>query len=193
MPILLERYTDIQRRKREKLEKDLNLCNEQIEKNIGNATLWEKKAKLLKFLGRSEEADEAYEEAALIEPNNYKIRIEQGDASEQAGKYESAVTAYEKALELKEDYNIWWKKGKALTESEKYDEAIASYNKTVVLEPAYPDNYTIRRELGSLLQKVEQLAESVELYKKSLELQPRYRVSSYEKRKIYKELYFKKN
>ncbi len=187
LPILLNRDDE---RNRRSLEEKLSSCNKGIEKNQSDVELWQKKANLLRELGRSEEADEAYERASLLAPNNYKIRTEQGDALEQIGKYEKAVNVYDKALELeKEDYKVWWKKGQALVEAEKYDEAAESYDKAVALSPPSPDNYVIRREYGDILEKLEQYQKSVILYKESLIREPRYRASSYEKRQVYKKMY----
>ena len=190
LPTLLEKEDE---EKRRELEEKLSSCNEKIEKDENNVELWRKKADLLKKIGRSEEADEAYERASLLAPTNYEIRIEQGNALELFGRHEEAVDAYDKALELqKEDYTVWWKKGQALVVVGKYDEAVESYEKAVSLEPPSPDNYVICREYGSILKKLEQYQKSIILYKKSLGFEPRYRASSYEKRQVYKKMYFGK-
>ena len=190
LPTLLEKENE---EKRRELEEKLSSCNEKIEKDENNVELWRKKADLLKKIGRSEEADEAYERASLLAPTNYEIRIEQGNALELFGRHEEAVDAYDKALELeKENYTVWWKKGQALVVVEKYDEAVESYEKAVSLEPPSPDNYVICREYGSILKKLEQYQKSIILYKKSLGFEPRYRASSYEKRQVYKKMYFGK-
>jgi tetratricopeptide (TPR) repeat protein len=186
LPILLNRDDE---RNRRSLEEKLSSCNKGIETNQNDVELWQKKANLLKELGRSEEADEAYERASLLAPNNYKIRTEQGDALEQVGKYEKAASIYDKALELEEkDYKVWWKKGQALVEAKKHGEAVGSYDKAVALSPPSPDNYVIYREYGSILKKLGQYQESIILYKKSLGLEPRYRASNYEKRRVYKKM-----
>ncbi len=187
-PILLGRNNERQRRK---LEEKLKSCNTQIELNEDSAELWKEKAKLLRDLGHSEEADKAYEKASSLDPENHKLRTEQGDASEELGNHEKAVQAYDKALELEEkDYTIWWKKGKALANAKKYSEAQEPYEYALILAPPSPDNYVICREYGSILYNLEQFSKSVELYKKSLGTEPRHRVSSYEKRKVYKRIYF---
>jgi len=190
LPILLDKQSEIKRRG---LEKELSSCNEEIEKNPNNATLWKKKADILKDLNRPEEMDEAYEKASSLDPNNYKIRTKQGDALEQFKKHEKSVKAYDKALELDpNNYKIWWKKGQALDEAGKYDEAMESYNKAIALEPPSPDNYVICREYGFILKKVGQYQKSIILYEESLDFEPRYRASNYEKRQVHKKMYSQK-
>ncbi|MBD3883911.1 CHAT domain-containing protein [Phormidium tenue FACHB-886] len=190
LPTLLRRDDE---RKRRKLEEELIDCNEKIKHDQDNVELWRKKASLLKGLERSEEAAQAYERASLLDPSNYKIRVEQGDALEQFGKHEKAVNAYDEALKLEqEDYKVWWKKGQALAEARQYSEAAKSYDKAVVLKPPSPDNYIICREYGFILKKLEQYQNSVNSYKKSLSFEPRYRASNYEKRQVYKKKYFRK-
>ncbi len=113
---------------------------------------------------------------------------------EQLEKYEEAVNAYDKALELEqEDYKVWWKKGQALVGEKKYSEAVESYDKAlalaVKLEQPSPDRYIICREYASLLEKLTKYQKSIVMCKKSLGFEPRYRASSYLKRQVYKKMY----
>jgi tetratricopeptide (TPR) repeat protein len=184
LPILLNKFHE---RKNKELDEKIKSCEKEIEKNKNDISLWIMKANLLKDLGHHKEADEVYEIVSSLEPENYKIRAEQGDTLEKIGKHEEAVNAYNKALELEEkDYKIWWKKGKALAEGKKYNEAIKSYKIAVELEPPLPDNYVICREYGSILMKVGQYTESVVSYKNSLKYEPKYRASNYEKKEVYR-------
>jgi tetratricopeptide (TPR) repeat protein len=187
LPTLLEKYHEIKRRELEK-------CDKKIEKNPTNVELWKKRASLLELLGCAEEANEAYEKASSLAPDDYKIRAEQGDALERSGKHEKAANVYDKALELEpEDYKVWWKKGKALVKVKKYDEARESYDIAVALavklaQPS-PDRYIICREYAYLLEKLGEHQKSIAMYKKSLGFEPKYRVSSYVKRQVYKKMY----
>ena len=190
MPVLLNKDDEI---KSKLLEAKLNARTEKLEKRQDDVELWKEKADLLAELGRAEEANEAYERASSLDADNYEIRIEQGDALEQLGKPEKAVAAYHEALVLEDqDYKVWWKKGQALVEVEKYDEAIESYSAALELEPPSPDSYIICREYACLLAELEQHQESIALYKKSLSFEPNYRVSSYEKKQLYKKMYSRK-
>jgi tetratricopeptide (TPR) repeat protein len=188
LPVLLDRDYE---KWRKGLENKLKSCNTQIQLNENSPELWKEKAELLRDLGHPTEADQAYEKASSLDPRNYKIRTEQGDASEKLGNYEKAVNAYNKALELEEqDYTVWWKKGKALSNAKRYSDAQKPYEYALMLEPPPPDNYVIYREYGSVLYSLGKYSESVRLYKKSLGIEPKYRASNYEKRQVYKTIYF---
>jgi len=187
IPILLNKDDEIKHRL---LEIRLNSHAEELEKRQDDVELWMEKANLLTELGRAEEVNEAYEKASSLDSNNYEIRIEQGDALEQLGEPEKAIAAYREALVLEDqDYKVWWKKGQALVEVEKHDEAVESYRTALKLKPHSPDSYIICREYACLLAKLGQHQESIALYKKSLGFEPNYRVSSYEKKQLYKKMY----
>lgn len=143
-------------------------------------------------LQKLEEQRISYSKKLEIEPNNYEIRTKLGDVFEQLGELGKAIDAYNKALDLNEtDYKVWWKKGKTHAEAQEYDEALSSCGHALRLKPPSPDNYLIWRECGSILEKLGNFGVSVFSYKKSLELEPKYRVSSYEKRQVYKKMYSK--
>ena len=117
-----------------------------IDNNRNNVELWAKKANLLTQLDRPDEADEAYEQASLLQPKNPEFKTKQGDLLEKSGNHEGAIVAYDKALELEEeDYRVWWKKGQALVGIKKYFEAEQSYCRAVALNPHSPDSYMIYR------------------------------------------------
>jgi tetratricopeptide (TPR) repeat protein len=188
LPILLNKQDEI---RRNDLERDLTLCNLAIDNNRNNVELWAEKANLLTQLDRPDEADEAYEQASLLQPKNPEFKTKQGDLLEKFGNHEGAIVAYDKALELEEeDYRVWWKKGQALVGIKKYFEAEQSYYRAVALKPPSPDSYMIFREYGFILKKLDRHQLSIIKYKQSLGIEPRYRVSSYEKRQVYKKIYF---
>lgn len=187
-PVLLEK-------RRIELEERLKTSHAKIEEGQGNASLWQEQAYLLEELGQPEEAYEAYEEASILDPNSYQIRVKQGDALEKIGQLERALSAYEKALKLeKKDYKVWWKKSQTLIKVGKYEEAIVSYEKAFALaSPTIPQRYMIAREYASLLDKLAQYQKSIDLYKKSLSIEPRYRAASYDKKRLYKKIYSRKD
>jgi tetratricopeptide (TPR) repeat protein len=187
IPVLLNRKDETNRRD---LEQKLATCDLQLENNLKSIELWNNKAELLKRLGRYTEATESYEKASCLQPDNPKYKTNQGDLLEKIGNYDQAVIAYDKALEIEEgDYQVWWKKGQALIGIKKYNEAAISYHRAISLKPPSPDSYVIFREYGSLQKKLGNYNKSIILYKKSLSLEPKYRISSYEKRQVYKKMY----
>lgn len=191
MPILLSKKEETYRRS---LEKALTVINEAIEKDVTNASRWNQKGSLLQRLHLSEDAAEAYEKAAFLEPENPKIREDQGDDFEQSGEHKEAEAAYSKALELSEekDYKILWKKGKAQARSGQYISAIYSYSEVLKLEPPSPDNYLIYREYGYIFEKAGRHVDSIAMYTKALQIQPKYRAANYERKWLYKKIYSRK-
>ncbi len=127
------------------------------------------------------------------EPESANLRIRKGDILEEAGEHVQAASAYEKSLHIEgEDYKVWWKRGKALFKAGKYIEAKAPYEKALSLQPSFPDEYIISTEYGLTLSLAENHQKSIALYKKSLWLEPKYRVANYERKKVYRKLYSKK-
>jgi tetratricopeptide (TPR) repeat protein len=191
LPKLLSRKEE---EKRVVLEAELKSCNEAIEHTPSSIDLRKQRARLLKELGRAEEATEAYEEVSLLAPDDLNIRTQQGNALVQLGKPSEAAIVFDQALKLEgRDYKIWWKKAQALVEAKMYVEAIKAYEGAIALKLPPPDKYVIFREYAFVLEKLEQHRKSIFLYKKSLTVQPKYRVSNYEKRQSYKKLYLEED
>lgn len=174
-----------------KLEEELIFYNLSLENNPDDVIFWTGKADILRDLGRSDEADKAYERASTLQPENLKILSKQGEAQDLFGNHERAVSTYEKALIIEPNsYKIWWKKGKAHFAVKNYSKAIESYTMALDLCPLLPDSYVICREYGDILQISGKQKESIKLYKKSLDFQPNYRVSAYAKKMAYKKEYY---
>ncbi|MGD1714055.1 tetratricopeptide repeat protein, partial [Dapis sp. BLCC M172] len=67
-----------------------------------------------------------------MNPNYHKYWKNKGDALENLERYEEAIAAYEKAIEIQPDYYYTWdSKGIALINLERYEEAIAAYEKAI--------------------------------------------------------------
>jgi Tfp pilus assembly protein PilF len=187
LPVLLNQQEEA---RRVKLEEELKLCDIAIKNNRYNVSSWIEKASLLTKLARLSEADEAYEQASLLQPRNPDFKTRQGDILKKSGNYEGAIVAYEKALEIeKDDYKVWWKKGQSLAKIKKYFEAVRSYDRAIELNPPYPDSYIIFRQYGFILNQLSQYQESIIQYKKSLGVEPRHRLANYKKRQVYKKMY----
>ena len=61
------------------------------------------------------------------------------------GRYEEAITSYDKALELKPDlHQAWTNRGVALGNLGRYEEAIASYDKALEIKPDDPKSGTTK-------------------------------------------------
>lgn len=185
-------FTKNDEAKRRDLERELDACINQLERDSSSIQLWRKKADLLKELGRIDEANDAYEKASSLDPGDPSIRVQQGDALGQLGDHEKAIAAYDKAIELNGDYKIWWKKAREHVKAGEDKEAGDSYKSALSLLPPSPDDYVICREHGNALGKPEHFHESILLYQTSLCLQPNYRVANHDKKQMYKRIYAKK-
>jgi tetratricopeptide (TPR) repeat protein len=197
LPRLFIRSDEIIRRD---LQKELHISLEEIEANPLKTTFWKKKASLLKDLGRADEANEAYEKVASLDPENYKNRVLQGDILESLGDHDRANAAYNKALELEqEDYKIWWKKAISQSNSGEYEEAKQSYKKALALVALFPqlvaspgtnaDKYILSTEYGHTLIQLKKDHKSIQAYRTALWLEPNYRLANYEKKQAYREIY----
>jgi len=86
-------------------------------------------------------------------------------------RYDDAIAAYTKALEIAPDrmYVSWQNMGVALQSLERYDEAINAYKKAIELNPQYAIPW---HSLGSLYRILRKYEEAIEAFKKALEIEP---------------------
>jgi tetratricopeptide (TPR) repeat protein len=161
-------------------------------------------------LGQIEDVEAAVASASSIAPNQHGILVLEGDLFLAAGFNEKAVISYYKALSIglgKKDYNVWWKLARSSFLIKRYTEAADAYEKTLELyrDPldAYKkssnlyrdpplDDYLICHEYGITLEKLNRSRESIHLYGTSLCLQPNHRIASYNRKQVYKRIYYEK-
>jgi tetratricopeptide (TPR) repeat protein len=192
LPFLFKKSDELNRRK---FEQDAENRLKEIEGEPKSVENLEEKATLLTSLRRTEEVEEAFDDASLLSPKSYSIRVLQGNLLQELGEGQKAIDAYDKALEVglgEKDYNVWWKKAQILVKIEKYLEAVDCYKNALSLLPPPPDDYVISSQYGNTLKRLEYFHESIQLYSTSLCLQPNYRVSSYHRKQMYKKIYSKK-
>lgn len=88
-----------------------------------------------------ERAISEYENAIRSSPNHYRAWTEYGRINEQAGRYERAETAFQKAIELAPEYTIpRWQAGNFYFRRGSLDKAIAELNAAA----KYPSPYRIQ-------------------------------------------------
>ena len=86
------------------------------------------------------------------------------------GRYEEAITSYNKALEIKpNDHDAWHNRGLALGNLGRYEEEIASYDKALEIKPNDHDAWYNR---GIALRDLGRYEEEIASYDKSLEIEP---------------------
>ena len=86
-----------------------------------------------------------------------------GNLLQESGKFEEAVTAYQKAVELNPDFSwSYHSLGDVLQQLERWEEAVAAYRKAVELNPDFSWSY---HNLGDVLLKLEQWEEAAAAYR----------------------------
>ncbi|CCQ51184.1 TPR domain protein, putative component of TonB system [Crocosphaera watsonii WH 8502] len=86
------------------------------------------------------------------------------------GRFEEAITSFEKALEIKPDYySAWHNRGVALSNLQRFNEDIASYDKALQLKPDLHQAWYYR---GNTLGNLRRLDEAIASYDKALQLKP---------------------
>ncbi|MEM1395357.1 MAG: tetratricopeptide repeat protein [Cyanobacteria bacterium P01_H01_bin.150] len=118
------------------------------------------------------EIDELVQEKHQTGDSKAELLREQGRILDAAEEYESALTAFDKGIEIKPDYHqAWGNRGSTLGELGRLEEAVASYDKAVEIKP---DNHLAWNNRGIALRKLERLEESVASYDKAVEIKPDY-------------------
>ena len=91
---------------------------------------------------RYDEAEQQYQLAAQIAPDDARAFAGLGNVYVDQGKFASAVDAYQKAIKLKPDYNgAYLPLAFSLARLDRYPEAIDVYNETLKRDPSSPEVY----------------------------------------------------
>lgn len=132
----IEKEATVIRELRNKAEKDVNTLRDEIEK-IPHVSLTEKPSeevikKFDEFASRLEFLESL---GVSLKPEDYQKR---GYDFYYKGKYEFALKAFEKAIELKpDDYDSWDGKGRVFIELKRYEDAIKAFDKAIEQKPNY--------------------------------------------------------
>ncbi len=98
-----------------------------------------------------------------------------GNAYKRLEKYEDAIDAYTKAIELNPEYsNAYNNRGLAHKKRGKFTEAITDYSKAILIDPKYATAYNNRGVAYRILKKY---AEAIADYEKAIELNPKYDIA----------------
>jgi len=138
---------------------------------------------------RYEEAEQQYQLAAQIAPDDARAFAGLGNVYVDQGKFASAVDAYQKAIKLKPDYNgAYLPLAFSLARLDRYPEAIDVYNETVKRDPSSPEVYNnlsfaynhsgrYQDAVDASMQAIKLLGETGEAYK--MGFQERNEIRSY--------------
>jgi tetratricopeptide (TPR) repeat protein len=105
-------------------------------------------------------------------PLKFEDYFNRGADLYQRDKYELALEAFDKAIELKPDYAAaWYNRGVILDKLGRYDEALEAYDKVIELKPDDTDAWYNR---GFVLDEFGRYDEALEAYDKVIKLKPDY-------------------
>src|SRR5215211_8393820 len=91
---------------------------------------------------RYAEAEQQYQLAAKIAPDDARAFAGLGNVYVDQGKFAKAVDAYQKAIKVKRDYNgVYLPLAFSLARLNRYPEAIDVYNETLKRDPTSPEVY----------------------------------------------------
>jgi len=112
------------------------------------------------------------------DPNRHIVLAQLADAYESGGRFEDAVTTYQKAIELKPSEATYYNNmANSLAKLGRIEEARAAYEKSAALDPANAVNAW--RNFGIVLYNAGRMKEAIEPLHKSLELDPKSAQSWY--------------
>jgi tetratricopeptide (TPR) repeat protein len=122
--------------------------------------------------------DAQIQEFAPVNYGNYKQLLSPGDYAKQGdacffeNRYEDAIIAYDRALQIQPDLaDTWNNRGVVLTRMQRYQEAIASYEQATAIRPNYPDAWNNR---GVVLLELQQYPEAIVCYEQAIQAKPDY-------------------
>lgn len=122
--------------------------------------------------------DAKIQEFAPVDRGNYKQLLNAGDYAKQGdacffeNRYEDAIAAYDRALQIQPDLaDTWNNRGVVLTRMQRYPEAIASYEQATTIRPNYPDAWNNR---GVVLLELQKYPEAIGCYEQAIQAKPDY-------------------
>jgi len=123
------------------------------------------------------EALEICLESVKIEPENPHFYRQLGNIQRQIGELETAITSYNKAIELdRSNYDTYLLKGVTYQQLGKLETAIETYEQAQKIEPEKPRAYLC---LGNAYWLQKDVSKAIESYQKAIEIEPKQPVNVY--------------
>ncbi len=105
--------------------------------------------------------------------NDFEACSQEGNRLLAAKRYEEAIAAYERALQLKPNAcYVWQQRGEAMRQLRRYAEAIASCNKAIEFSANPISRYQALNAKGALLFELQLYEEAIGVYNQSLAIFP---------------------
>ena len=122
--------------------------------------------------GRLEEAANAFEQAAVLDPRNANIYYNLGNVYSEQGRWADAVAAYRKAVSLKRnDVEAYNGLGVALSQRGAYEQAAAAFERAIDIYPKWAEPHF---HLSHVRRALRQETEARAAYEQALRLRPDY-------------------
>jgi tetratricopeptide (TPR) repeat protein len=98
------------------------------------------------------------------------------------GKYDEAIEAFDKAIEIDPHSSLaWYNKGNALYSLNKLDGAVKAYDKSIEINPKYPMAWNNK---GVVLDNLNKHEEAIKAFDKAIEIDPQNSLALYNKRNV---------
>ncbi|HEY7923018.1 MAG TPA: sulfatase-like hydrolase/transferase [Vicinamibacteria bacterium] len=137
-----------------------------------DASLRAREARLLRTLGRREEARRAYEAALPLAPRDARLRAELGELLRELGDVEQALGRQKEAVELDTSVAAYWNSyGMTLGGEKRLAEAERAFREAVRLDDR---NHRYAYNLGLILLRQGRAADARPFFEKSLAIEPRF-------------------
>ena len=110
--------------------------------------------------------------ALRIQSDSYVALVNQGAALEKLGRYEEAITGYDKALQIQpddHDHLVWSNRGAALNGLRRYEEAIVSCDQALQIKPDFHHAWNNK---GAALNGLGRYEEAIVSFEKALQIKP---------------------
>lgn len=96
--------------------------------------------------------------------------VKQGNALFFASRYDDAITAYDRAIQLDPDqYDAWFGRASTLVVQQDYDDALAAYEQAIALNSQAAEAWSGK---GNVLRKLQQLDTALTALQQAVELKP---------------------
>lgn len=119
------------------------------------------------FLGAA-----AFATVNVVKSNNATDLYSRGGTLLELKRFQDALEAYNRAVELKPEYaEAWNGQGNALLELKRYEDALNAYDKAIQLNPIYLEAWTSR---GKALDHLQRYEEAINSFDAALKIQPNY-------------------
>jgi tetratricopeptide (TPR) repeat protein/energy-coupling factor transporter ATP-binding protein EcfA2 len=145
---------------------------------------WEKSVQnFVQYIDDPNRKIDYYTQQIQQNPKNAENYDERGDAYEEKGEYDLAITDYSQAIQLDSEYkHAYTGRGDAYEEKGEYNLAIADYNKAIELDPNYTYAY---RKRGDAYEEKGEYNLAIADYNKAIELDPKYTYAYYSRGNAY--------